>query len=480
MIFSTLVRHAFAGAIVIGLTSPLAHAEWETCGGAKLRWPGKSATLRAAIPTDSPWYEALKDAVTKWNYTGSAFHFSLISDDSSFGLKNGQSEVWFTDSAKDLKGSYGKTYWWTDPATCKLTEADILFDINAPWTASKLRSDSLVYDGTLIPFRAVAMHELGHACGSGHTIDTYSIMGNASHHVHANGDSTRYYPGENDVYESIQVYGKTTAGHEDLSVVHWRHSGQWGEYSTHARTRLFDLDGNELQKVPGASDDVAAEYFVVSGTPIRAECTLENRGTGTKQVMLDFVASTNDVISASDDFLGAEAVSFGVGFANTIKSKPMTIHPLLTPGKTYYVGAIVDSTALVDEVLETNNATFLARIRVRIPDLAAKSIAGPNTVKLVDGSGVATVSFKALGKDWNWQPYYELRLGKKKKPSSKDIVVANGFCTLGSKTELTFTIDGVKSGTYRWLLVIPAVNGETHTSNNFVLGNKVKIKKSKG
>lgn len=480
MILSTLVRHAFVGAVLFGLTSPVTHAEWETiCGGTKLQWPGKSATLRAAIPTDSPWYEALKDAVTKWNYTGSAFHFSLISDDSSFELQNGQSEVWFNNSAEDLKGSYGRTYWWADPATCKLTEADILFDIDAPWTASKLRSDSLAYDGTLIPFRAVAMHELGHACGSGHTADTYSVMGNASHHVHANGDSTRYYPGENDVHESIQVYGKTTAGHEDVSVVHWRYSGQSGGYSTHARTRLFDLDGKELPKVSGASDDVAAEYDVVSGFPIRVEFTLENRGTSMKQVMLTFLTSSNDVISSGDEYLGSEPVSLNVKFANTIKSKPMTIHPLLTPGQSYYVGAIIDSTGLVDEVLETNNSTFIARIRVRIPDLVATSIAGPKTVKLVSGSGTANLSFLANAKNWNWNPYYELRLGKKKKPTSKDIGVANGLYTLGSTPQVTVKLDGLKTGTYRWMLVVPAIQGESKTSNNVVLGNKVKIKNAK-
>lgn len=331
--------------------------EYATFLGGKIKWVDHDVTLRASgvsFPVGA-WRDDLTVAKNRWNDNPSDFRWTLQFDEPSVGLNNLQNEIWFSSDQDILDGSPALTLrWYVGTA---IAEADIVADVGFSFTTSSLTANSSAYEGTKRPFVTTCLHEMGHALGLLHENDVYNTMGNAWTHVNANGGELHFYPGEDACNGAVFLYGLDGTHREDVSVTHWKYSGRDGEYSTHERTDLLDTSGNRLKVHSGTSDDPVFE--VTLGQQVDMEFQFENSGATTQSPLTGFYLSTgNNDIQTSDRLLATRTPTLS---RNTtyLTTQRLTIPSDLNHGQTYYLGVIVDKNDTIDEVNETNNATYI-------------------------------------------------------------------------------------------------------------------------
>ena len=338
---------------------------WEpNCpGGGRPHWKDEQITLRlsgVSFPPNHPSSSAMDDTFKRWNATPSQMLYVSIWNDWVIGFDNDESEVWFTGATLP---SSAWTYTSWDLATCEMKEADILFNIvDNDFTESRKKQDLKMYAGSQIPFRTVAIHELGHAQGLQHVVNEYSVMGTDITHVHTNGSIVNAYPGADAVSGSLAVYGLQAGAKQELGVSHWQWAGGsvYG-YSVHERTGIFNpVTGNEFSRYTSGGEPV---YRVRRGNLVSWVLTYENMGASALvNAKVNYYLSTNSTISNFDTLLKSETHTLSRG-AHPIATE-LTIPTNLTRGKTYYLGAVIDPDHKVSEYYDTENATYTA-IRVR-------------------------------------------------------------------------------------------------------------------
>lgn len=346
---------ALVGAAILACGSGEASAyTWIKCGSTNVKWSSNVYAARAStggFPA-GPWRNALASVVGHWNANPSNLGYSISYNDSSVGLGNGQSEVWWDSGF----GAPAAMFPWINMSTCRFTEADIKFDNTVAYTTSTSKSALISYGGASRPFQTTAMHEFGHAGGLAHTATTYNIMGSDWTHIHANGGTATAYHGEDAAAGMVAVYGLWAAGPQDLGVVHWRWVGSSGQYSTHNRTRIFNCSGTELPKVAGTAEPV---YRVSKGQCVRLELSYENMGrTSPLSPTVGYYLSSNDSITTADTFLGSNVPSLGRGQVLTTPTT-LTVPSSLVSGSNYWLGAIIDRTNAISEKSEANNASYI-------------------------------------------------------------------------------------------------------------------------
>ena len=319
------------------------------------KWSAKKATLRAAavsFPAGNAYRTALSTVVSRWNQNPSNFRFTQVYGDTSVGLGNGQSEVWFSADAGLC--SPGVTYsWWNSSG--QLTETDICFYNGVSYTTSMNKTSIWPYGGASRPFQTTAMHEYGHALGLGHEADEYNIMGSDWTHVSLSASTARSYSGEDANDGAVALYGGYANGViEDVGVVHMKRTGASGEYSSHGLTKMYNTSGVEL---PYTNFNGQRRYNVSKGQKVQVEFTYENNGETYKTPSVGIYLSTNSTISTADTQL--LTFSYGLGRANVSTSKrTITIPSNLSSGSTYYLGAFVDWNNAISEVTSANNTAY--------------------------------------------------------------------------------------------------------------------------
>lgn len=333
------------------------------CGGSSTKWSGNNYTVRASsvgFPV-GPWRDALSSVVSHWNGNPSNLSFGVVWNEPGVAANNNENEAWWEANNGPNIGTYpAVTYVWFK-GDCTLKEADVIFNNSVAYHYTTSKTSLWSYGGANRPFQTTAMHEFGHAAGLAHTANTYNIMGSDWTHIHANGATATAYSGEDANNGLVAVYGLWTGGPEDLGVVHWKHTGSSGEYSTHGRTRILDTSNIELAKVAGTAEPV---YRVNKGQTVKLELTYENLGkTSPLTAKVGYYLSSNDTISVADRFLGEGTVTLYRGFPDTTFNTFLVVPSDLVSGQTYWVGAIIDYNNAYSERSETNNATYIG-IRV--------------------------------------------------------------------------------------------------------------------
>lgn len=324
-----------------------------------IRWKSIPPRFRASgvsFPA-GVWRNALSESVSQWNTNPSKFYFNLTYDEPSVGRGNGENEVWFSSDNNVLNGAPAVTYtWWScNPFSIKLNEADVIFDNRVPYTPYTNKSSLWGYGGAYRPFQTTSSHEFGHALGLLHENRFYNIMGQDWTHINTNGGVGKTYSGEDANNGATFLYGLYSTPLNDLSVSHWKRSGASGEYSTHARTQVFNSGGALLSSYNDAGEP---RYYVARGQTVQVEFTYENNGAATQYPNVGFYLSTNDYITTFDTLLTSAGFTLARNTPYTARNY-VTIPSTLTPGK-YYVGALVDRTNTTSETNETNNATYIA------------------------------------------------------------------------------------------------------------------------
>ncbi|WP_196137789.1 CARDB domain-containing protein [Aliikangiella sp. G2MR2-5] len=338
-------------------------AAWRTCDGNKIKWGSNSKTFRASnvsFPSGSSYLSALQTVISRVNDNPSKFNFSLQTGDTSVGFDNGQNETWFTNDSAALDGAPAVAFTWSH---CYwlfgwhygIDEVDVLFNNNVAYTSSSNKSSSITYGGSFRPFRTTATHEFGHAMGLLHENRFYNIMGQDWDHIHANGNSTRAYLGEDAANGSVILYGTTTGTMEDVSLTHHKYLGTSGEYSTHQSTKLYTSTGGNLSSFVNSGERV---YRVNKGQSVKLELTAENNGKSSQTPQIKYYISTNNIISTGDQNIGTGSLTLNRNTPYTFQ-RSLTIPSSLNSGQYYWIGAVIDSNNAIAETTGANNATYL-------------------------------------------------------------------------------------------------------------------------
>jgi hypothetical protein len=339
-------------------------------GDEVLNQPSNSLTARSSANSfpAGAWRDGIIDAISRYNRNSSKFTYKHAVDSGGVGLDNGQSEIWgstdqgILDGAPAIAISQYECYYFFG-VVANMLEGDIVFDYtdnsdNAfEWTPTNKKSGLGSYAGTKRLMQGTAVHELGHAAGLQHEDDEYNVMGSDFTHLHTNGPDTVAYIGEDTSRGMVFLYGTDSGATKDAGLAHWRYSGSDGEYSEHARTRIFNNSGVELSK---STINGEPRYNVVRGNQVRLELTYENNGRTTlTDVLVRYYISTNDTISTSDRHIGSRTIgSLGANDVLT-DTRTLTIPSNLDPNKNYWIGAVINPTKTFTESYRINNATYI-------------------------------------------------------------------------------------------------------------------------
>ena len=379
-------------AVTLIFAASLANAaSWLECNGdswRKIKFKGNSTTVNISSNSYPPaWQSKIEDAVKIVNHNPSPFWINTVVENDGVGNANGENEVYYADiEPAGVAISSFHCYWWKDTFLgitydsgykWGLDEVDVILDSHDddgtphPWTIFNNKSLINKYGGSNAMAEAVFVHEFGHLLGLQHVNAEYNIMGDAWHHMIAQNGKTHSYFGEDASKGATQLYGTQNSWYRDLSVSHYRYTGVSGEYSTHARTRVFKKHGTKWQEVTpytsssygGVNNQPVNErlWGVSRGDRIRFEFTVENNGKQTEtNVRCGTYISTNDFISTSDRQIHTytwDAIA-AQGAAYTFFSE-ITIPNDLDQNRVYWVGYIVDDNNQIHEKTGKNNAAYI-------------------------------------------------------------------------------------------------------------------------
>lgn len=336
--------------------------DYTVCEGEVLKWPSENITTRpssVSFPSGSAPRDALERAISDLNAAPSPFDINTQYE-TGISNDNGENEIWGSDS---LSPPAVARTWYTcrnpliGSPTVKINEVDVVVDTRVNWMFSQNKSSSNAYTGSARPLTNTLEHELGHLVGLNHETRYYNNMGEDWDHIHANGDQIQSYVGEDMADGMNFLYDDIIIG-ADVGVVHWRHTGSSGGYSTHGRTRIFDTSGNELNDV--SSNGQEPRYLVDNGQTIEAEFSIETNFSGRHEGLeIGFFLSENDLITTHDEKIGE--TTLGAITRNDVYTRRFEIElpSDLMPETDYHVGIIVDVNDEIDEIRESNNATYI-------------------------------------------------------------------------------------------------------------------------
>ncbi len=343
-----------------------AYQYW-VCLDRDLKWDSPNVGIGASHVSfaSSSWMNSLSTSVSRWNQTPSNFNYVLSTDTNGVGRGNGQNEVWFSNDPDALQGAPAIAYswwqcidYWIFGKTVKMTEIDVIFDVNEAYTPFMTNKSALwEYGGGSRPFQTTALHELGHGLGLAHVNYNYNVLGTDWTHIHVNGANARSYAGEDATRGAVHLYG--TEIKQDVAASQWKYGSASGEYSSHVRTVLRNEAGGLISSTVVGGEPV---YNVTQGQRVRMEFTYENNGSNTQGVNVGVFISTNDLITTLDSKIGNIGLTLAPDVVFT-RQDLITIPASIPRNSNRWLGVVVDDNNSVSEFVESNNATY---VRIKI------------------------------------------------------------------------------------------------------------------
>jgi hypothetical protein len=317
---------------------------------------------KVSFPAGNPFCSSLEAAADHFNDNPSQQWFIQEFNDGVVGVGNRQNEVWFSS---DPDVGPATTFTWQAWPSNMIIEADVVFYSGEAYTASMKRGQIWPYGGSSRPFETTAIHYYGVAAGLTAEDAEYNVMGQDWTHVHANGDLCTSYVGEDAGSGLVALYGLASDPLEDVGATLFKWVGSSGGYSRHGFCRMRAERGGVLSATPF---DGQFRYAVARGQRVQVEFTYENNGASEQTVRVGFYLSTNNSISTADRLIRNVTMTLRRDNVRTAFTT-VVIPPDLRPGRTYYLGVIVDDDDILQETSEQNAAYHI--ILVKKPLLSA-------------------------------------------------------------------------------------------------------------
>lgn len=314
------------------LASPAAAWDYDHCFGSKITWGREWIIMHPTYISFDISRPALDLAFQAWN-NAPGMNFLLFSE-YDFATTTTSGDGWNAVAfTADWRWGDAIGVALTRNNCWDLTEADILFNWNSPWTY-----DTAPYSppyGAPYSLTLTALHELGHAMGLNHQASAIATMNNRHPFGGTFGNSNLFQPHADDIRGSREGYGTCCGTERDVAAT---------PYTSTAS------DATGLIPAPSTA---------YRGQTAGFRFTIENKGNVSESsVRVQFYISPDRWIDTSDTYLGASTFSLNHGASTTYQAY-VTVPASLSPG-TYYFGWIVDPLGAIPEVDEQNNAVALA------------------------------------------------------------------------------------------------------------------------
>ena len=323
------------------------------------RWYGNptflvASNMGAAISCNEfsviSWRNEVTCAAKGWNLVGSTYITFYIgtNDENDTDKYDTENEVaWDSGLASTTLGNE-----WTNHIGGTIYESDITFNPNpsfGTWVAGAPPPSAWHYNqANMIAFRAIALHEFGHALGLGHEYDEQAVM-NSSYpsggwyrgepQINGSGQYTGYYgrfwPHADDIQGAYVAYPNTTQTGRDLAFV--RAKKQLGSSTQ-------DLDEVVSFLSAGNEGRVCAKGSNVN-SKLEIEYTVENRGNETlSNVKVNAYLSTDIWIDPANDIKLSNTYTYSLNPHRWLHRGSNTFYvPVGTTPRNYYVGIYVDA-----------------------------------------------------------------------------------------------------------------------------------------
>lgn len=282
-------------------------------------WPNSNAHYNL-LSSNSTFDSAFIEAMNKWNgQSNFDFSFSASGYDDPCGSNpdGTNSHRFSTNNCGDGWNSSTlaiTTTWFTNSGD--IIDTDIVFNSgNFSWS---------VYDGPIgasIDFRRVAVHELGHALGLGHSSSSAAIM-------QPTVTNTIIDPQADDINGMRSIYGGSGGGNGNDFIV-----------QNSSLTSSSVLPGNT--------------------TTARTEQHYTGSSSATLNPRVGYYLSTNTTLGASDTLLGTDSSTLSISDTEDDESSTIRIPSSTAPGS-YFILFVADHDDQFSENNESNNTQAVA------------------------------------------------------------------------------------------------------------------------
>ncbi len=360
-----------------------------SCWGNPIKWrnadmPVQFRASAVSFPEGHTYSKAFEVTLERWYDNPSAAYFEpkLIYNDNYVSIANGESEIWFTKIKKTNANAYSRIY--CTPNKHYIYASDIRFNSES---LSELYSGNnknklAIYkfwvggETNFFHFRAIAVHELGHALGLAHEDRWYNVMGSTLFYQ-TNGDLAKAYVDEDASDGTVFLYGAVNAAiWNNLIVSHFKYGGSSvdtgdvaGNYSTHSFTTIYNNNkpflADEYSGIETNFDHPFFPYILKKGKTYQVEFTYKNaRLKNLTGVDIGFYLSKDDNITPSDQLIKTGKLNLTRNAPETVKTNIFI--PYSLPLGDYYLGVIIDHNNKIPEINKKDNATYLP-FRIYVP-----------------------------------------------------------------------------------------------------------------
>jgi len=294
-------RLAFASALACAAAGAQAEEHFN-CNGGWRYWPTdpqfeiEEDDFTAAQLTD------IEAAFTEFNLVaglGRSVTTTREDNDPTANVRDGTNQVFDVAMSNLIGRARFSTSTDCTGSDSTYDEVDIYLDTGDP-----ISTNGFTFSSNQFTYKLLTMHELGHALGLAHEFDLATVMKNRIRNAGDMGSRETYHSDDRRGFYDNYSFSGADSETNAAGTAYWTPAG--------SGQPLYDFDVMTQSSsflINGAPNRAPATLN--RGSSYRIPYTLENHSTQTRDVRARFYASTNNIISTSDEYLGQVLFTMG-------------------------------------------------------------------------------------------------------------------------------------------------------------------------